>query len=98
MNTIVSLGAGMAIAFVPTFVFAKVFFKKTGAKAAKQIVWLFYLAEILKIILTAFLFFVVFYYGKPEVPWLFLGFMVSQVMCMSLAKVFSVKPNLAKPS
>ena len=80
-----SFGIGLCIAFIPAFIFAKIFFKKTGASAAKEIVLSFYLGETLKLILTALLFLIAFCFGKPDALSLFLGFILGQVISVAVS-------------
>jgi ATP synthase protein I len=64
---------------IPNLYFAHRFFKATGALATKQIVRGMYRAEMIKLLLTALLFLVVFTYLPIDALPFFIGFVLAQL-------------------
>lgn len=64
MNAAISALLGGMVCIIPNAYFASTVFKHQGARAAKQIVNSFYKGEALKIILSIFLFTLVFVYCR----------------------------------
>ncbi len=71
--------AGGLTCALPNLYFARQFFSSTGALAAKQILRGMYRAEMIKLLLTALLFMVVFTYLPVEAGFLFIGFVLAQL-------------------
>jgi ATP synthase protein I len=60
VDSAISALLGGLVAFIPSALFAKKFFRRQGARAARQIVKNFYIGEFLKIISSILLFTLVF--------------------------------------
>lgn len=69
---------GGAISIVPEIVFILIYFKRTYARAARQVVTAFYLGEALKWLLTLVLFTVSFLWSKLNALPLFTTFIATQ--------------------
>jgi len=74
-----SLLTGGLVCALPNLYFARQFFSTTGAMAAKQILRGMYRAEMIKLLLTAVLFMVVFTYLPVKAGFLFVGFVLAQL-------------------
>ena len=70
---------GGVINIIPSFLFGKIFFKNTGARAAKKIVKAFYWGETVKIFTTVLFFIAVFQWPEVKALPLFLGFILAQL-------------------
>lgn len=68
--------------------FMKQFFSKTGARAARSIVWNLYLGEAGKIALTVVLFLVIFQYMHVQVLLLFVGYITTQASYWLVPGIF----------
>lgn len=79
-KTSISFMLGCVIHIIPSFVFAKVFLKYTGARAAKKVVSRFYAGEALKLLLTIVLFMLVLQWKPLEPLPLFFGFIFMQLI------------------
>lgn len=75
-QTAASVILGGFVAIVPALVFTRKFFHHQGARAAKQIVKAFYLAEGIKLILSVILFALVFIFIKVQAFAFFLTYIV----------------------
>ena len=71
---------GGLIAFLPNLLFVLLVFSETGALAAKRIVKRFYLAEGLKLMITAILFVLALVLLVVEPLPLFIGFIITQMI------------------
>lgn len=71
---------GGMVCIIPTLIFALLFFKHSGASAARKIVNNFYVGEALKIVFTVFLFILVFQWQKVHAGALFTGFIIAQLI------------------
>lgn len=68
---------GGIIAIFPNLLFALIYFRYSGAMAAKKVVQSFYLGEILKLLTTLILFTVVFQWSKLKALPLFVVYIVT---------------------
>ncbi len=75
----VSFALGGMITLIPTFLFAKIFLKPRGARAAKKIVHTFFIGEAVKWVATILLFVLAFQWKELQVIFLFAGFIVAQL-------------------
>lgn len=69
---------GGFICIMPNAYFAHKLFKRTGAQAAREIVTSFYVAEVVKFIITIILFAVAFKFLDVNKLALFIGYLVAQ--------------------
>lgn len=69
---------GGVVWLLPNLYFAHQVFSRIGT--AKQILWLFYRAEIIKLLLSAILFIVVCKFARIEIVPLLIGYMAAQMM------------------
>ena len=65
---------GGMVVMLPQIVFVSLFFKRSGARAAKQVVNAFYLGEAIKICLTGSLFWFVLAKTNTNLKWFFIAF------------------------
>jgi ATP synthase protein I len=79
IHTALSFFLGGGISWIPTTVFAKIFFKNKGTKSARKILNTFYMAEIFKITLTIILFICAFQWKDMQAVALFFGFIIAQL-------------------
>jgi len=70
---------GGLINSIPILLFGGIFFKTSGARAAKKALNDFYLAEFVKLLTTILLFILVFKWVQVQPLSLFLGFIFAQV-------------------
>jgi ATP synthase protein I len=80
VNIGLSFLLGGLINIIPSYIFAKIVFKQTGARALKKTLNAFYVGEALKLLLTAFLFFLVFQWQDLQALSMFLGFVMAQMI------------------
>ncbi|QAX81379.1 F0F1 ATP synthase subunit I [Candidatus Pseudomonas adelgestsugas] len=86
---------GGLMSFLPNIYFTHRVFRFSGAIAAQSIVRLFYTSEIKKLILTAFLFTLIFVGFQPLTPLALFGVFVLTQMVIWFAPLL-MKVNLAK--
>lgn len=71
---------GGSINLIPSYIFAKIVFKQSGARALKKTLSAFYIGEALKLLLTAVLFILVFQWQELHALSMFLGFVTAQII------------------
>lgn len=92
-----NLLAGGILAWLSHYLFAKLSLRTFGAKFHRQTINNFYLAHLLKWLLTMLGFAVIFIYLKPLKPvWVFLGYMVLQIGQILL--LYHYNRTLKKPT
>jgi ATP synthase protein I len=85
---------GGLICWIPNSYFALKAFQHQGARAAKKIISTMYKAEAVKLVLTALLFFLVFYFVKPlNSPTLFIAFIGTQAVSWWSSKLLTHNPK-----
>lgn len=95
LHTAISFLLGSAISLIPITLFAKIFFQSTSAskkRTPKNILNTFYMAELLKIILSIILFMCVFQWKELQALALFLGFITAQLGYLFTRWMYNEKP------
>ncbi len=75
----ISAVVGGVVCFIANVVFASIFFRYRGAKAAKKIAASFFYAEMVKILLVAMMFFIVIKFFALNFLALIIGFIAAQL-------------------
>lgn len=91
INAATSMILGGLIHILPNEVFARILFNENGAQAAKNIAKNFYRGEAVKLLLTIFLFALVFKYLHVVALIFFAGFILAQMMHWFVPLLFNNK-------
>ncbi|MBU0456378.1 MAG: ATP synthase subunit I [Pseudomonadota bacterium] len=73
----VSLLLGGSVSIIAQSVFAALFFRHSGGRAIRRIVHSFYIAEAIKLVLTAVLFLIVIVFLHVKMPPFFMGYLIT---------------------